>query len=134
MYRSGPLASRGFRSLTDLSNGAKGGQSAGDDLGRLFTMRSVGSLRFQQLGMGENNTELIVQAMKQGLKLLPLRFVGIRADDRQEAHACEPGAVLASDSSERTAGAASRQSVSAKMRMDPPAVRTYSTLPAEIQL
>ena len=59
----------------------------------------------------------------------------IRADDRRGTHACEPGAaVLASDSSDRAEGAASRHSVSAKIRMDPPAVRTYSTLPAEIQL
>jgi len=31
-------------------------------------------------------------------------------------------------------GSASRQSVSAKIRTDPPAVRTYWTFPLEIQL
>ena len=120
--------------MTDLSNGAQGGQRAGDDLSRPITIHNVGGLRLHQLGVGEYDTELIVQAMKQRLKILSVRFVGSGADDRREAHACEPGAVLASDSSERADGAASRHSVSAKMRMDPPAVRTYSTLPAEIQL
>jgi hypothetical protein len=84
----------------------------------------------------EHNPELIIQAVKERPELvLQLRPVGLAAvGRRRQAHACEPGAVLASDSSERVAGAASRHSVSAKIRMDPPAVRTYSTLPAEIQL
>jgi hypothetical protein len=104
-------------------------------LGRPLAIRSIGSLGFQQLGVGEDDTELVVQAMKERLKLLPQRFVGPGAGDpRQEAHACEPGAVLTSDSSERAGGAASRHRVSAKIRMDPPAVLTYSTFPAEIQL
>jgi hypothetical protein len=34
----------------------------------------------------------------------------------------------------RDAVPGSRQSVSAKIRIDPPAVRVYSTFPAEIQL
>jgi hypothetical protein len=104
-------------------------------LGRPLAIRSVGSLGFQQLGVGEDDTELVVQAMKERLKLLPQRFVGLGAGDpRREAHAGEPGAVLTSDSSERACGAASRHKVSAKIRMDPPAVLTYSTFPAEIQL
>jgi len=84
----------------------------------------------------EDDPELVVQAMKERLKVMSLpRVVGLMAGGwRRLAHACEPGAVLTSDSSERAAGAASRHSVSAKIRMDPPAVRTYSTLPAEIQL
>jgi hypothetical protein len=87
----------------------------------------------------EDDSELVVQAMKERLKFMGLlRLVGTGAvGRRRQAHACEPGAVLASDdedSSERVAGAASRHRVSAKIRIDPPAVRTYSTLPAEIQL
>ena len=120
--------------MTDLSQCAQGGQCSRDDLGRPLAVHITGGLGLQQLGVGENDTELVVQAMKERLERLSSRFVGIRADDRRGAHAGEPGAVLASDSSERVAGAASRQSVSAKIRMDPPAVLTYSTLPAEIQL
>jgi hypothetical protein len=130
-------ADLGFRSLTDLSNSTQGGQGARDDLGRPIAIHGIRSLRFQELGMREDNPELIIQAMKERLKVvvLLLRPVGVRADGRRrQAHACEPGAVLASESSDRAAGAASRHSVSAKIRMDPPAVRTYSTLPAEIQL
>ena len=67
----GLRAARGFCSLTDLSNGAEGGQSARDDLGRPLAIHSVGSLGFQQLGVGEDDTELVVQAMKERLKLLP---------------------------------------------------------------
>ena len=136
MYRNGPLTCRGFCSLTDLSNSTQGGKGARNDLGRPLAVHGIGSFGFQQLGVREHDPELIVQAMKERLKLMPLqRIVGLLAvGRRRQAHACEPGAVLASDSSERDAGAASRHSVSAKMRMDPPAVRTYSTLPAEIQL
>ena len=137
VYRTGPLADLGFRSLTDLANSTQGGQGAQDDLGRPLAIPGVGSLRFQQLGMREDDPELIIQAVKERLNVvvLLLRRVGIGAGARpRQAHACEPGAVLASESSDRAAGAASRHSVSAKIRMDPPAVRTYSTLPAEIQL
>jgi hypothetical protein len=123
--------------MTDLSHGAHGGQSAREELACPIAIPFVGGLRFQQLGMGQDDAELVVQAVKQRLKCLAvLRFVGPGAGDRRrQAHACEPGAVLVeSDSSERAGAAASRHSVSAKIRMDPPAVRTYSTLPAEIQL
>jgi hypothetical protein len=123
--------------LTDLSHGAHGCQRARDNLSRSITIRIVGSLRFEQLGVGEDDAQLVVQAVKERLKLLAvLRFAGPGAGDRRrQAHAGEPGAVLVdSDSSERAGAAASRHRVSAKIRMDPPAVRTYSTLPAEIQL
>jgi hypothetical protein len=40
-------------------------------LGRPLAIRSIGSLGFQQLGVGEDDTELVVQAMKERLKLLP---------------------------------------------------------------
>jgi hypothetical protein len=53
--------------LTDLSNSAHGSQCARDDLSRSIAVHGVGSLRFQQLGMGEDDTELVVQAMKKRL-------------------------------------------------------------------
>jgi hypothetical protein len=122
--------------LTDLSNSTQGGEGTRNDLGRPIAIHGVGSLGLQQFGVREDDPELVIQAVKQRLKVVsPPRVVGLMAGGRRRlAHACEPGAVLASDSSERAAGAASRHSVSAKIRMDPPAVRTYSTLPAEIQL
>ena len=40
-------------------------------LGRPLAIRGIGSLGFQQLGVGEDDTELVVQAMKERLKLLP---------------------------------------------------------------
>jgi hypothetical protein len=122
--------------LTDLSNSPQGGKGARNKLGRPIAIDGIGSLGFQQLGVRQHDSELIIQAVEERLELLLLlRFVGLRAVGRRtQAHAWEPGAVLASDSSERDVGAASRHNVSAKIRMDPPAVRTYSTLPAEIQL
>jgi len=122
--------------MTDLSNSSHGGKGARDNLGGPIAVHGIGSLGFQQLGVREHDPELIIQAVKERLELpLLRRRVGLTAvRRRRQAHACEPGAVLASDSSARDAGAASRHSVSAKIRMDPPAVRTYSTLPAEIQL
>jgi hypothetical protein len=130
------LAGQGFCSLTDLSNSPQGGMGVRDNLGRPIAINGIGSLGFQQLGVRQRNPELIIQAVEERLELpLLLRLVGLRVVGRRRpAHTCEPGAVLASDSSERAVGAASRHSVSAKIRMDPPAVRTYSTLPAEIQL
>lgn len=53
---------------------------------------------------------------------------------RHEAHACGPDAGRLEVSAARTGCDASRHSESAKIRIDPPAVRTYSTFPAEIQL
>jgi hypothetical protein len=122
--------------LKDLSHSAHRGECARDDLSRAIAIRIVSGFGFEQLGMRENNAELVVQAMKERLKVLAvLRFVGPWTGDwRRQAHAGEPGAVLDSESSERAGAAASRHRVSAKIRMDPPAVRTYSTLPAEIQL
>ena len=123
--------------MTDLSRRTHGGQGACHNLGRLIAIRLVGGLGFEQLGVGEDDAQLVVQAVKERLKLLAvLRLVGPGAGvRRRQAHAGEPGAVLVdSDSSERAGAAASRHRVSAKIRMDPPAVRTYSTLPAEIQL
>jgi len=130
------LAGQGFCSLTDLSNSPQGGKGARDNLRRPIAIDVIGSLGFQQLGVRQHDSELIIQAVEERLDLpLLLRLVGLRAvGRRRQAHAGEPGAVLASDSSERGVGAASRHNVSAKIRMDPPAVRTYSTLPAEIQL
>src|SRR4030095_6760822 len=120
----------------DLSNSPQGGKGARDNLGRPIAIDGIGSLGFQQLGVRQHDTELIIQTVEERLELaLLLRLVGRRAVGRRgQAHACEPGAGPASASSERAVGAASRHSVSAKIRMDPPAVRTYSTLPAEIQL
>jgi hypothetical protein len=130
------LAGQGFCSLTNLSNSPQGGKGARDSLGRPIAIDGIGSLGFQQLGVRKHNSKLIVQAVEERLELpLLLRLVGLTAVGRRsQGQTCEPGAVLASDSSERGVGAASRHNVSAKIRMDPPAVRTYSTLPAEIQL
>jgi hypothetical protein len=77
---------------------------------------------------------LVVQAMEQRLKIETRLCVELVWGLLGFAHTCGPDAARGSDSSGRAGDAASRHSVSAKIRMDPPAVRTYSTFPAEIQL
>jgi hypothetical protein len=53
---------------------------------------------------------------------------------RRYVHACDPVVVLTAADTCRAGDAGSRHSESAKIRIAPPAVRTYSTFPAEIQL
>jgi hypothetical protein len=130
----GGLRGRGLRSLADLPYRAHRRERAAHHLGRSRPTGIVSGLGFEQLCMGENDPQLVVQAVKQRLKVeTRLRIAGIGAW-LLSAHACGPATVRDAESSERAGDAASRQSVSAKIRMDPPAVRTYSTLPAEIQL
>lgn len=77
----------------------------------------VAGARFEQFRVRQDNPELVVQLMKEIAQVT--------------VHTWRP---LELPSAARAGRAGSRQSVSAKMRIDPPAVRTYSTFPAEIQL
>lgn len=62
-------------------------------------------------------------------------FGANRRSDRAERYAWVPDAVRSGEGSDRSVrDDGSRHSVSAKIRMEPPAVRMYSTFPAEIQL
>ena len=79
-----------------------------------------------QADSGERALELLEQ-FAFDIVITDLRLPGIDGSRVIEA-------ARESASSGRAGAAASRHSVSAKIRMDPPAVRTYSTLPAEIQL
>jgi hypothetical protein len=101
----------------------------------MLPLGRIGGFRFQQLGVGEDHAELIVQPVEQRSDLHPFER-GIRsslprfrhAEQRVDAHAA--GVELV----KRCVPSGCRQSVSTKIRMLPPAVRTYSTLPAAIQL
>lgn len=119
--------------MTDLPNGSHRGQGAAHDLCCAHTMGVIGGLCFEQFGVRQKDSELVIQAVKQRLKIQTRVRIGAR-EFAGPVHACGPAAARESVSSERAGAAASRHSVSAKIRMDPPAVRTYSTLPAEIQL
>jgi hypothetical protein len=57
--------------LTDLSSSRQGGEGARDDLGRPLTIDSIGSFGFQQFGVREHDSELVIQAVKELLKLAP---------------------------------------------------------------
>lgn len=99
-------------------------------------MPLVGDLEFQEFGVGENNTELVVQLVKQRPQIGVL-LCHVSAGSRRlgcAVHARSPAVPVALTPTARLDVEASRHNVSVKMRIDPPAVRTYSTLPAEIQL
>jgi hypothetical protein len=108
-----------------------------NNLLRASAVRHVRRLRLEQLGMREHDAELVIQLVKQQAELWirnwNVHLGVIRA--KQHVHAvCPVVAACAVLVALAGRALASRHSVSAKMRIDPPAVRTYSTFPAEIQL
>ena len=123
-----------FRAVTDLSNGAESCERAAHHLGRPRTTGVVCGFGFEQFSLCQKDSQLVIQAVKQRLKIEILTDESASKAVCGPCHACDPDAARESVSSGRAGAAASRHSVSAKIRMDPPAVRTYSTLPAEIQL
>jgi hypothetical protein len=56
-------------SAADFSGRCHGVEDAGDDLGRACAARFVRRLRFEQLGVREDDAELIVQAVEQETKI-----------------------------------------------------------------
>jgi len=105
-----------------------GVEDAGDDLRGASAGVLVGHFRFEEFGVRQNDPELIVEAMKQEAEVL--RFVHRRPRTSRiggRTHdMCLPVSWWVCPGS--------RQSVSTKMRTEPPAVRTYSTLLLSIQL
>jgi hypothetical protein len=123
--------------LTEFANSGERRERAGNELGRAIPSGTVRGLGLEELSLRQHDTKLVVQAVMERLQLaITLGRVGVRADHwRRHAQAWVSGAEPDSRGlSERAGDAPSRQRVSAKMRMEPPAVRTYSTFPAEIQL
>lgn len=104
------------RLLPNFAGRAHRVQDAGDDLRRSCAARVIAGSRLEQLRVRQDDSELVVQLMEQVTQLT--------------LHTWRP--VVASAT--RTGRAGSRHRESAKIRIEPPAVRTYSTLPAEIQL
>jgi hypothetical protein len=131
--RSLSARSSRFRAVTDLSNSAESCERAAHHFGRPHTTGVVCGLGFKQFSLCQKDSQLVIQAVKQRLKIETWLRIGVESR-LGPCHACDPDAARESVSSGRAGAAASRHSVSAKILMDPPAVRTYSTLPAEIQL
>jgi hypothetical protein len=138
----GQLEDGCFATSTELSRRRHGVQGAGDDLCGAGTAGFVRGFGFQQFGMRQDDPELVVQPVEH-LAQIKLRLWNRRqwiGHAWCEGHAGEPGVPLVAATAlatlpwASTVVAGERQRESAKMRMDPPAVRTYSTFPAEIQL
>lgn len=126
----------GFAPLHDLTAGAHGIQRTGYDLRRTGTYGVIAPPGLEQFGVRENDAELIVEPVKERAELL-LEGRRARSSSRgcqRYTHACGPGVGALSESEVLEFAVASRHNESAKIRIEPPAVRTYSTLPAEIQL
>ena len=120
--------------MSDSSSGIHRLECARDDLRDSRTRSFIGSLRLEQLRVSEHDTKLVIQLVKQQAQVVFAgRFVPDVSQVLRQVHA-RPMVVMAAPVAGRVLGCASRHSVSAKMRMDPPAVRMYSTFPAEIQL
>lgn len=99
-------------------------------------MRQVGRLGLEQLRMRQHDPQLVVQLMKELAKLWILDggFHSHRVRDRPGYAECSVVAACVTAFADAGRAFASRHSESAKIRIEPPAVRTYSTFPAEIQL
>lgn len=101
-------------------------------------MGVVGRFGLEQFGMREDDPKLVVQAVEESRKIACVRggwaifghFRGVGWLRGRPSNGHQ--AALVGDDIRRPSGW--RHSESVKMRMLPPAVRTYSTLPAAIQL
>ena len=123
--------------MRDLAARAHGLERGRDNLRGTSPVRAIRRLDLEQFRVRQDDSQLIIQTMEQHTELRGQRsrVSPVVYWERRSAHAWVPavGALSLSEDCE-LAVAGSRHNVSAKMRIDPPAVRTYSTLPAEIQL
>ena len=123
--------------MSDLAARAHGLERGRHDLRRTSLAGAIRRLDLEQFRVREDDAQLIVQTMEQHTKLRGQRSRAspVVCWERRSAHAWVPAVGVLSLSEDcELAVAGSRHNVSAKIRIDPPAVRTYSTLPAEIQL
>jgi hypothetical protein len=104
-------------------------EGACHDLAGAEPVRTVGEAIFEQLSVREDDAELVVQLMKELGHIEGGRRGGFGAivGDHQAPLGRRAG-------QEDSCGSGARQSVSAKILTDPPAVRTYCTFPSAIQL
>lgn len=108
-------------------------EDADDHLPGPRALRFVSETLFEQFGIRETDSQLIVQPVKKCRELRISRRHVERAPRAFSPCVYAPcGSRSAQVDAEFDAG--SRQSVSTKIRTDPPAVLTYSTLPPAIQL
>ena len=116
---------------------AQPGARGADDMRRAHAVGIVRRLGGKELGVGEDDAQLVIEAMKERGKIA--RILGGRAISshgpqrwRRPRRRRNAQAAVVGDEMRNPSGC--RHSESVKMRMLPPAVRTYSTLPAAIQL
>jgi hypothetical protein len=120
----------------DFAGGAHGVEDASDQLFRTCTFGVVEFPAGQQFGVCQHDAQLIIEPVKEepevGLDLPVFTFTDLH--EGRETHAPGPAGIAGPDDIDRDDSLGSRHSESTKMRIEPPAVRTYSTFPLEIQL
>jgi hypothetical protein len=114
--------------VSDFPRSCHGFEDARHDLRRTCPGILVSHFGFEKLGVRENDPELVVEAMKQEAEVW--RLVHGRPRTSRIGGRAHDISLLVSS----CVRLGSRQSVSTKMRTEPPAVRTYSTLLLAIQL
>src|SRR5262245_48622542 len=139
MGMRGRLKIDGMRLPADFSSRPHSVERARHKLGRASAIAGVSSFRFEQLGVGENDAELVVQSVEEHTQVWRFvhrthrdEFWGTewpRSQTWVPSSCCQVPAATA-----RSVRLGSRQSVSTKMRTEPPAVRMYSILPDDNQL
>lgn len=130
--KSDALERRWIGAGANLPDRTHGIECAGDNLRRTSACFRVADPGFEQLRVREDDSELIVQPMEKRRKLVRLRRFWRLVSEASGRHPLV--AAETADCSWRAGWLASRHRVSVKIRTEPPAVRTYSTFPAAIQL
>lgn len=119
----------------ELADGAHRVEHARHDLGGTPAARRVCGTNLEQLRVGQNHAELVAEPVIQRSELRGLADrLAQCGGDGGPVHAASRELSSASAWSGRAGASGARHKLSSKMRTAPPAVRTYSTLPAAIQL
>ena len=124
-----------FRAAANLAGNRHRLQDARDDLTRTRAVHLVNGPGFEQFRVSQDDPQLVGQPVKQLAQFrVSLRgpWALVLTTGNVYIHACWPAGTEFPGVCRASLG--SRHSESAKIRIDPPAVRTYSTFPAEIQL
>jgi hypothetical protein len=133
---------RGCCSLAEDARHRQRFERGADNMRSSRTVRVVGGFGFEEFRVGQDDTQLVVQLVKQRAEITVLRvartFSGhVRRRDGGQSRmggtrAETVYAAVVGEEIRNPSGC--RQSESVKIRMLPPAVLTYSTFPAAIQL
>src|SRR5207249_5268773 len=123
--------SRRFAQTAKLFGGAHCFERARHDLRGACAVGVIADLRFEELGVSEDDPQLVIQAVEEETQFGCVGH-GLRPQEHQAW--LRPSVCHSVWPASRSVSFGWRHSVSTKILTDPPAVRTYSILPLESQL